>query len=106
MELQGVEKYVITIVVVLPSFMQLEALQKGKAIHAIVIKILLELDVSKNVVIDMYAKCGRLETAHNLFDNMCDIDVISWNILIIGYAQEGHAGKALNIFGEMQWQGM
>ena len=50
------------------------------------IKSQLELDVSKNVVIDMYAICGRLETAHNLFDNMCDIDVISWNILIIGYA--------------------
>ena len=86
MQLQGVEKYVITIVVVLPSFMQLESLHQGKEIHALVIRRQLESYVSDNALTDMYALCVRLETAQNLFDNMCDGDMISWNVLVTGYS--------------------
>ena len=86
MPLEGVEKDSITIMVVLPSYMQLESLRLGKEIHAFVIRRPFEINVFYNALIGMYAKCGRSETTHNLFANMCDRDIISWNVLITRYS--------------------
>ena len=33
-------------------------------------------------------------------------NVVSWNAMIAGYAQEGHAEQALNCFEEMQREGI
>ena len=39
--------------------------------------------------INMYAKCGFLSTAHELFDDLLVKDASSWNILTIGYVEHG-----------------
>ncbi|KAH9322662.1 hypothetical protein KI387_017301, partial [Taxus chinensis] len=38
-----------------------------------------------NALIDMYAKCGSIHDAHEVFDKMCQRDVVSWNVMIAGY---------------------
>lgn len=51
-----------------------------------------------------YAKLGRLETALKVFDNMPERNVISYNILIGGFIQNGELGAAIEVFKEMGWR--
>lgn len=53
-------------------------------------------------LIDMYAKCGRVDTARKLFNEMDKRDVVAWSAMISGYAQADRCKEALNLFHEMQ----
>ncbi|KAK6937818.1 Pentatricopeptide repeat [Dillenia turbinata] len=40
-----------------------------------------------NVLLDMYCKCGSLDTAKFAFDGMMERDLISWSTMVAGLAQ-------------------
>eukprot|EP01018_Ginkgo_biloba_P019490 Gb_31546 [translate_table: standard] len=91
-----------TMVSVLPACAQLAALQQGKRIHGVIVRRGFESDVFVGTaLIDMYAKCGCIEVSRRLFDNMFKRDVVSWNAIIAGYAQNGQAAEALTLFNQM-----
>ncbi|KAL0327740.1 UNVERIFIED_CONTAM: Pentatricopeptide repeat-containing protein, chloroplastic [Sesamum angustifolium] len=48
--------------------------------------------------IDMYAKCGNIDAAGEIFDGMMKKDLVSYYSMIVAYASHGHAGKALGLF--------
>jgi pentatricopeptide repeat protein len=54
----------------------------------------------------MYAKCGWLVEAQEIFDELPKQDVVSWTALIGGYAEHGHHAEALSCFQEMQLKGI
>ncbi|CAO2827983.1 unnamed protein product [Amaranthus hypochondriacus] len=54
-----------------------------------------------NRLIDMYAKCGSLEDAQKVFDEMLERDLCSWNTIIKGYAKLGKLDFASKLFDEM-----
>ena len=58
-----------------------------------------------NSLVDMYAKCGSLVKAHEVHDELCVRDVVSWNALISGYAEHGRSHEAMNCFEQMQNEG-
>lgn len=58
-----------------------------------------------NSLIDMYMKCGSVEDGIQVFDNMEERDRVSWNALIVGYAQNGHGLEAIQMFKEMTLSG-
>ncbi|XP_057848113.1 pentatricopeptide repeat-containing protein At3g29230 [Cryptomeria japonica] len=49
----------------------------------------------------MYAKCGSIQKARELFDKNPQRSVVSWNAMISGYAHYGAFDKALRLFQEM-----
>ena len=49
-------------------------------------------------LIDMYAQCGRIKTACQVFDIMLRIDVVSWSAIIVGYSLSGNSYEALKLF--------
>lgn len=53
-------------------------------------------------LIDMYAKCGQIDTARKLFDEMHEQDVVAWSAMISGYTQSDRCKDALALFSEMQ----
>lgn len=53
----------------------------------------------------MYAKCGVMGTAKEIFDLMTERSVASWNSMIIGYGLHGYSEKALELFMEMEKNG-
>ena len=92
---------------VLKACSGLSALQQGKKMHGYVIRSGFDPDVFvKNSLIDMYAKCGDIEDALQVFDEMCQRDVVSWNAMIGGYAQNGYGHMALELFRQMQLEGV
>ncbi|KAJ0079777.1 hypothetical protein Patl1_22694 [Pistacia atlantica] len=56
-------------------------------------------------IVDMYAKCGCLTVARDLFNKMPKRNLVAWNSMIAGYNQYGHAEEALGIFSEMRFSG-
>ncbi|KHM98834.1 Pentatricopeptide repeat-containing protein, mitochondrial [Glycine soja] len=51
---------------------------------------------------DMYAKCGDIKSAVQVFEELATKkDVISWNSMIVGFAKNGYAKCALKVFDEM-----
>ncbi|KAL3728972.1 hypothetical protein ACJRO7_033547 [Eucalyptus globulus] len=54
-----------------------------------------------NSLIDMYVKCGAVEDGLWVFKNMLERDKVSWNVIIVGYAQNGYGIEALEIFRKM-----
>jgi pentatricopeptide repeat protein len=54
----------------------------------------------------MYAKCGNLEKARDMFDKMHQRDLVSWNVMIAGYAMHGCAREAVKLFEQMQLSGV
>ncbi|XP_008785897.2 pentatricopeptide repeat-containing protein At2g20540 [Phoenix dactylifera] len=103
MQLEGFEPDDISIVSVLPACAQLGALELGRWIHACCDKHeLLQKSFICNALIEMYAKCGSIDQALRLFEEMKDRDVISWSTMIGGLALHGRAHKAIELFVEME----
>ncbi|KAK0599044.1 hypothetical protein LWI29_001849 [Acer saccharum] len=57
--------------------------------------------VLATAIFDMYAKCGNLNTASDLFDKMPNRNLVAWNSMIAGYNQYGQAEEALGVFSDM-----
>eukprot|EP01018_Ginkgo_biloba_P037493 Gb_02032 [translate_table: standard] len=103
MQRAGVQPDLVTMVRLLSACAHLGALQQGKWIHDYIIRSGFELDISVgNSLVAMYAKCGNIEIAHQVFDNMSERDVISWNTMIAGYGMHGHGEDALALFSQMK----
>ncbi|XP_052728656.1 pentatricopeptide repeat-containing protein At3g53360, mitochondrial isoform X2 [Vigna angularis] len=93
----------ITITTILGTCAELSSLEVGNQVHCFTIKSGLVVDVSvRNRLIDMYAKCGSLKHARDVFDSTQNPDIVSWSSLIVGYAQFGLGHEALNFFRMMR----
>ncbi|KAG1338392.1 putative Pentatricopeptide repeat-containing protein [Cocos nucifera] len=78
------------------------AFETGMQWHAFVLKYGLELDVVVgSALVDMYSKCGEMNDALSLFQCLPEKDLVSWNGMICGFAQNGEATKALQLFDEI-----
>ncbi|XP_024528922.1 pentatricopeptide repeat-containing protein At4g39530-like isoform X2 [Selaginella moellendorffii] len=81
-------------------------LEKGQRLHSDAIQ---DGDESNqyfgNGLLSMYGKCGSMVDAQQVFDAMPSRDVVSWNALIAGYAENGDERLGLEVFSSMQREG-
>lgn len=106
MQAQGTTPNSITFTNVLPACARLGFLLHGKEIHARTVRTGSASDLFvSNALTDMYAKCGRINFARNLF-NISQRDEVSYNILIVGYSQMSDCSESLKLFSEMSLVGM
>ncbi|KAH7293230.1 hypothetical protein KP509_28G016900 [Ceratopteris richardii] len=59
-----------------------------------------------NTMIDMYAKCGLVDKAKEVFDKLSARNVILWTTLIAGYVQQEFAKDALDCLEKMVLEGI
>ncbi|XP_077245567.1 tetratricopeptide repeat (TPR)-like superfamily protein [Tasmannia lanceolata] len=60
----------------------------------------------QNSLIKLYSENGRLDLAFQVFQQMPERDVISWNIMISGCSKNGCSLEALELFREMGYSGL
>lgn len=74
-------------------------LELGRSYHALIAKTGLDADdFVATSLIDMYAKCGDMDSADALFNQMPRFDVASCNCLISGYARCGLFDEGFRFF--------
>ncbi|KAL7117790.1 hypothetical protein ACP275_03G095600 [Erythranthe tilingii] len=56
----------------------------------------------QNALVSMYGKCGDLETARSIFEEIPDKDEVSWNSIISVYASRGMWDQAFELFESMR----
>ncbi|KAE9592541.1 putative tetratricopeptide-like helical domain, DYW domain-containing protein [Lupinus albus] len=78
-------------------------LRFGLQLHGAVLKVRLDSNLFVgNGLIALYGKCGRLLEARHVLDEMLSKDVVSWNSMVAGYAQNLRFDDALEICREME----
>uniref|UniRef100_I1L7U9 DYW domain-containing protein n=1 Tax=Glycine max TaxID=3847 RepID=I1L7U9_SOYBN len=88
---------------VLSACARLGALQHGKWVHAYIDKTGMKIDVVLGTsLIDMYAKCGSIERAKCIFDNLGpEKDVMAWSAMITAFSMHGLSEECLELFARM-----
>ncbi|XP_024992045.1 pentatricopeptide repeat-containing protein At5g66520-like [Cynara cardunculus var. scolymus] len=96
-----------SIVVVLSACGFLGALDQGRWIHAYVDKKNMILDgILGTALVDMYAKCGCIELAYHVFEEMPYRDVFAFTSLISGLANHGESACAIALLSRMETEGV
>ncbi|KAA0059090.1 hypothetical protein IC582_003356 [Cucumis melo] len=92
----------VTMIGVVSASAQLENLALGRKLHQFIEEMGLNLTVPlANALMDMYIKCKNIEAAKILFENMPKKTVVSWTIMVVGYAKFGLLESAVRLFNEM-----
>ncbi|KAK1267905.1 Pentatricopeptide repeat-containing protein [Acorus gramineus] len=94
-----------TIVSVLRACADVGALSFGQKVHKCVIRDGIACRVNViSALIDMYAKCGCIESAKRVFENRGGIkgDVFVWTAMVHGLASNERCGEALDVFNRMR----
>ncbi|KAH7421077.1 hypothetical protein KP509_13G039400 [Ceratopteris richardii] len=107
MQLEGLSLDPIMFLCILKACGSKGAADKGRETHLQVIQEGYEYDLFVgNTLLDMYGKCGLLEDAHEVFQEMPVRDAISWNSLMASYSQHGHSQQAQNLWEQMHLEGV
>lgn len=102
---EGIPPNAFTFSIVLSACADLAVIARGKQIHGYIIRstsrYYFDNIFISNALIDMYCKCGQMRSAAVLFNGMLEKDIISWNSIITGFAQNGHGEESLVVFERM-----
>lgn len=99
----GIKSTRSTLASVLSAVASLTALDFGLLVHAEAVKQGLDSNVYVgSSLISMYAKCEKIEAARKVFDALDEQNVVSWNALLGGYAQNGYGYKVMELFPNMK----
>ncbi|KAJ7568598.1 hypothetical protein O6H91_01G039600 [Diphasiastrum complanatum] len=107
MQLEGVKLNKVTYVSVLDSCSYVAAPVDGTLIHDHLRRNGLEIDVVVgSALVNMYGNCGKMMEARRVFEMLPERNVVAWTAMISAYAQNKHPMEAIQLFHEMQSQGV
>lgn len=103
---EGVEPNSFTYSSALKACARLEASSMGKLIHSSANK---KAELSNvfvgSALVHMYAKCGDVSEAVQVFESMPERGLVTWRSMVLGYARNGHCQDALKLMYRMKAQG-
>lgn len=103
---RGMNPNQITVTSLLSACASLGTTKLGQQIHALTNKLGINSCLSVcNALITMYFKCGSLDGLC-VFEEMPDRDIVTWNAVLGGCAQNGRGTKAVEIFEQMEASGV
>lgn len=87
------------------SYSRTADLRRGKRIHAHLISVGNPSTFIANHLLNMYAKCGDIDSAISLFDRMSHRNLVTWTALISGFSQNKRFSEAVQTFSSMHSSG-
>lgn len=106
MQEQGVQPDSTTFVSVLSACSQLGALGLGCWVHRYIIENELHVNVVLGTaLINMYARCGNVTEAQEVFNLMNERNVIAWTAIISAHGMHGYGNQAMKLFLRMKSEG-
>ncbi|KAJ8445148.1 hypothetical protein Cgig2_029520 [Carnegiea gigantea] len=107
MQNEGLKPSPITFMILMPACGEIGALTLGKELHGCLLKC--QFDRSSihigSALIDMFAKCGCIWEAKQVFDSQSVKVVIVWNSMILSFSAHRMIENALDLFAQMQMSG-
>ncbi|PWA52216.1 hypothetical protein CTI12_AA456980 [Artemisia annua] len=92
---------------ILSTCAEITALELGYQLHAQLVKVGLRSGwYVGNALLSTYCKCGNIDEANAIFEEISDKDIVSWNTIIAGYARHGFGQEALRVFESMKRNGV
>ncbi|XP_068666349.1 pentatricopeptide repeat-containing protein At2g03380, mitochondrial-like [Aristolochia californica] len=89
--------------ITLKASSELHDFNEGRKLHSLIFKVGSCDSFVSTGLIGMYAKCGIVEFARDVFNEVSEKDVVSWTSMIAGYVQNDGAEEGLNLFNERRW---
>lgn len=105
---EGIRPSEVSLTGVLSACAQAGAFEFGKILHGFMEKAGFLCIVSvNNALIDTYSKCGNVDMAKSVFQNMSAAKcVVSWTSMIAALAMHGRGDEAIQVFYEMEESGV
>ncbi|XP_044954490.1 putative pentatricopeptide repeat-containing protein At1g68930 [Hordeum vulgare subsp. vulgare] len=107
MQTDGIKPNDFTLGSVISSCANLASLEEGAQFHCMALVSGLRPYITVcSALVTLYGKCGSIEDAHRLFDEMPFHDQVSYTALVSGYAQFGKAKETIDLFEKMLLKGV
>ncbi|KAK6947662.1 Pentatricopeptide repeat [Dillenia turbinata] len=91
-----------TLASILSACSQLGDLRFGTWLESYMRKIGIEMDDHlATALMDLYAKCGSIDKAYELFHGLREKDLVAYTTMILGFGINGKPINAINLFEEM-----
>ncbi|KAK7314827.1 hypothetical protein VNO77_33355 [Canavalia gladiata] len=98
----GVHGNSFTYPLVLKACASLAFIQQGTMLHGHVLRLGFQGDTFVQTgLVDMYSKCSRVTSARQVFDEMPQRSVVSWNAMVSAYSRVYLMDQALSLLKEM-----
>ncbi|KAG8087127.1 hypothetical protein GUJ93_ZPchr0010g9404 [Zizania palustris] len=82
-------------------------IELSKQIHVLIIKSGTSLDLyAASALIDVYSKCSLVNDAKTVFNMLHYRDMVIWNAMIFGHAQNEQGEEAIKLFNQLLISGM
>ncbi|XVE81688.1 hypothetical protein DITRI_Ditri15bG0085500 [Diplodiscus trichospermus] len=107
MQISLVKPNEVTLVALIGACADVGALSQGIWAHVYLLKYSIKLNYYVGTaLIDMYSRCGCLDLAYQLFDQLPERDILCYNAMIGGFAIHGYGHRALQLYEQMKFQGL
>jgi len=98
----GVHGNNLTYPLLLKACANLPSIQHGTMLHGHVLKLGFQADTFvQTALVDMYSKCSHVASARQVFDEMPQRSVVSWNAMVSAYSRRSSMNQALSLLKEM-----
>ncbi|KAI6700030.1 hypothetical protein NL676_014354 [Syzygium grande] len=103
----GLEADHVTVLILISASAQLTIVNLAHSVLSYVIRKGFEKDIGiNNSLVDLYARCGNLSIARDLFNSSDEKDLVSWSVMINAYGMHGNFEAALDLLSQMELTGM
>ncbi|CAN8253647.1 unnamed protein product [Cochlearia groenlandica] len=92
----------IVVSMALKACTEIQDLDNGKKIHSHVVKVPSFDNIVLSGLLDMYAKCGEIDSARKVFDSISFRNVVCWSSMMYGYVKNDMYEKGLSLFNAMR----
>lgn len=88
--------------IVLKACTELRDFDEGRKVHCHIVKVGHADSFVLTGLVDMYGKCGEVESSREVFEGIVQRNVVCWTSMIVGYVQNGCAEEALVFLNRMR----